>query len=90
MRTTFDLPDPLFRELKARAATHGLKMKDLVADLLGQGLRLVRSSEQAVSRSPLPVARKLTGRRLPAMTNAQVARVLDADDVKRIGHGRRR
>lgn len=30
MRTTIDLPDPLFRELKAVAARRGISLKNLV------------------------------------------------------------
>jgi hypothetical protein len=30
MRTTLDLPDPLFRQLKAYAAARGLKLKDVL------------------------------------------------------------
>ena len=38
MRTTLDLPDPLFRRLKARAALEGLSLKDLIADYVSAGL----------------------------------------------------
>jgi hypothetical protein len=34
MRTTLDLPDPLFRELKARSALRGMLLKDFVAETL--------------------------------------------------------
>lgn len=34
MRTTIDLPDPLFREVKATAASRGLKIKDFIAHSL--------------------------------------------------------
>ncbi len=34
MRTTIDLPDPLFREVKATAASRGLKLKDFIAAAL--------------------------------------------------------
>ncbi|MEI6675622.1 MAG: hypothetical protein WCO57_10625 [Verrucomicrobiota bacterium] len=39
MRTTFDLPDPLFREVKIRAVQQGVKLKDLVASYIEMGLR---------------------------------------------------
>ena len=39
MRTTFDLPDPLFREVKTRAVQQGVKLKDLVASYIEMGLR---------------------------------------------------
>jgi hypothetical protein len=34
MRTTIDLPDALYREVKATAAARGMKMKDFVSSSL--------------------------------------------------------
>jgi len=34
MKTTIDIPDPLFRRAKSHAAEHGQTLKDLVADAL--------------------------------------------------------
>ena len=38
MKTTFDLPDDLVREVKLRAVVQGRTVKDLVAEFLRQGL----------------------------------------------------
>jgi virulence-associated protein VagC len=38
MRTTIDLPDELFRQLKARAALEGVSMKTMVLGFVEQGL----------------------------------------------------
>lgn len=38
MKTTLDLPDPLMRRVKIRAASEGRKLKDLVSDLIQRGL----------------------------------------------------
>lgn len=38
MRTTLDLPDPLMRRIKVKAAQEDRKLKDLVAELLEAGL----------------------------------------------------
>lgn len=38
MRTTLDLPDPLMRRVKIRAASEGRKLKEIFADLLEKGL----------------------------------------------------
>ncbi|OIP21615.1 MAG: hypothetical protein AUK52_08095 [Comamonadaceae bacterium CG2_30_60_41] len=40
MKTTLDLPDELVREAKLRALMQGRTLRDLVADLLRQGLGL--------------------------------------------------
>lgn len=40
MKTTLELLDELMRELKTRAAVHGRKLKDVVAEALRTGLML--------------------------------------------------
>jgi hypothetical protein len=39
MRTTVDLPDPLFRELKSLAAKRGTSLKDVIRHAVEQELR---------------------------------------------------
>ena len=81
MRTTLDLPDPLFRELKARSALRGVKLKDFVADLLAAGLD--RKDQSAPrTRSPLPVIRKATGVSHPLLSNREIEALLGAEDAK--------
>jgi hypothetical protein len=83
MRTTLDLPDPIFRELKTRAARQGVKMKELVTTFIEDGLRGSKSARAQVppARSPLPAARPATGASIPALSNAQIAEILDAEDA---------
>ena len=38
MKTTLDLPDPLMRRVKIRAASEGRKLTELIAELLEAGL----------------------------------------------------
>jgi len=38
MKTTLDLPDPLMRQVKIRAATQGRKLKEEIAYLLERGM----------------------------------------------------
>ena len=38
MKTTFDLPEPLLRELEARAAQEGRSLHDFIAEALAAGL----------------------------------------------------
>jgi predicted DNA-binding ribbon-helix-helix protein len=84
MRTTLDLPDALFRELKAQAALRGMKLKDLLTLLVEQGLREKRSVLR--SRSPLPVARRaIAGRVTPAQPNTVLNKILDDEDAQRLG-----
>ena len=38
MRTTLDLPDPLMRRVKIKAASEGKKLKEVMAELIEAGL----------------------------------------------------
>jgi len=49
MKTTLDLPDALFREVKVCAVLEGWKLEDAVAELLRRGL-----AASEVPDSPLP------------------------------------
>lgn len=84
MRTTVDLPDGLFRRVKARAALDGVTLKELIARLVDQGMR--RSTRppdgsQERARSELPVARAATGRPLPDLGHSELQAILEAEDV---------
>lgn len=46
MRTTVDIPDELFRQVKARAALRGLKLKEYVAEALRASLIDQRQSSE--------------------------------------------
>ncbi len=45
MKTALDLPDDLMRDIRIEAASLGVKLKDLVADLLREGIRTRRSAQ---------------------------------------------
>lgn len=81
MRTTLELPDPLFRELKAQSALRGVKLKDFVAELLQSGLARGVSPTEPRPRSPLPLIRKATGLRHPAYSNREIDALLVAEDA---------
>ena len=83
MRTTIDLPDELFRQVKAKAALDGTKLKDLVARYVEQGLKGTPPPTAPFrrQRSELPVARAATGHTLPALTNAEIQRILDEEEA---------
>jgi hypothetical protein len=78
MRTTLDLPDDLFRQLKARAALMGTTVKELLTSYVENGLR--QSSRPAARRrSALPIIPR--GRKVVANVNADaMARIDDAED----------
>jgi hypothetical protein len=87
VRTTIDLPDELFRRAKSRAALDGLKLKDLIARYVEEGLHHSEAAQtlpQERTRSPLPVIEKAaTGRLIPAVSRAELARIeIDEDLAK--------
>jgi len=84
MRTTIDLPDDLIRQVKARAALDGLRLKDLITRFVEQGLKQGAPNTRA-KRSDLPVARAATTQSLPALDNAEIDRLLNEDEIP---HGR--
>lgn len=46
MRTTVDIPDPLYREMRVRAATEGTTLRELILD----GIAIKLGSGNAVAR----------------------------------------
>ena len=85
MRTTLDLPDETFRQLKAQAALSGLKLKDLVTQFIERGLAAgAIQSASPRQRLPLPVAilRDPNAPPRPALTNADLEAILDEQDLE--------
>jgi hypothetical protein len=55
MRTTVDIPDPIYRKLKARAAIEGSSVKHLV--LQGVEIELGEQRPKRIRRVKLPIVR---------------------------------
>jgi hypothetical protein len=55
MRTTVDIPDPVYRRLKTRAASEGRSAKELILQGVEQVLK--RSHRKARRRVRLPIVR---------------------------------
>lgn len=83
MRTTLDLPDPLMRELKARAALEGVKLKDYFTNIVQAALERPVRTGAAPQRSPVPVFHRAKSRPMPVMSNADLYAKLDAEDAAR-------
>jgi hypothetical protein len=82
LRTTIDLPDHLFRQAKAKAALDGIRLKDLITRFVELGLQGGPvTAAPPRRRSELPVARPATGRPLPALSNADLQRLLDDEEI---------
>ncbi len=48
MRTTIDLPDPLYKQVKALAAVRGLKLKQLITNALAELVRRDTDSSEDI------------------------------------------
>ncbi len=82
MRTTIDLPDDLYRALKARAALSGTTMRQMLMRLIEQGLRQ-QTAQGPLSprrREPPPVLVPPRGRPIPAVPRAQLLRIEEEED----------
>jgi hypothetical protein len=79
MRITHEIPDPLFREVKARAAQSGLKLKELLTRYIEAGLKAphLQSPQLRPKRAPLPTSREPTGVPHRAYSNAELQEILD-------------
>jgi hypothetical protein len=78
MRTTIDLPEGLYRELKTRAALEGVTMKDLVRSMVESGLccsaPVARSTAERPNPPSLSIGHSLKGVRF---SNAGLFELLD-------------
>jgi plasmid stability protein len=98
MKTTFDLPPDLVRELKLRAVHEGRKLKDVAADLLKRGLASPETTAQKklakpkieIQASGLPVVRCAANAPATRMTASELLALeqqsLVDDDLERLGH----
>lgn len=82
MRTTLDLPDPLFREVKARAAQSGLKLKELLTRNIEAGLRARPLPAAPLDRGPSADFRRAFRRCPPGLSNAELQALIDDEDIE--------
>jgi hypothetical protein len=91
VKTTLEIPDDLFREMKAAAALRGIKLKDFVTDAIsGHLARMKRADSRWSQRLPPP----------PKVANREIRRIhqliqreserIDAEDwVRRVSWEKR-
>ena len=72
MRTTIDLPDPVFRRLKAAAALQGTSLKDLILRAVEKELTGARTKR---GRIRFPLIRSKEPGTL-SLSNAQIDEIL--------------
>jgi hypothetical protein len=85
MRTTLDLPDEMFRQVKARAAIEGTTLKDLLARYVQSGLRQTDPpARRLLKRSKLPIIKSRGERVIPNLTPERQARLEEEEDLAKL------
>jgi hypothetical protein len=77
MKTTIEIPDPLFRQAKARAALEGKSLRELFEYGLRLALQTPRDAT-AGKRAAFPLIR--SGENTRKLTDEQVAAALNTDE----------
>ena len=86
MRTTIEIPDDLFRALKARAGLTGVTLRKLVQGLIEQGLRPTTGRSNSANRhSGPPVIIPRRGVKIPAVSRAETRRIEEREDEAKHG-----
>ena len=85
MRTTIDLPDELYRTLKARAAMSGVTMRELIMLLLERGLAQaqIEQPQRTERRPPPPVIIPVTGEPI-SITPEDIHRLEEEEDLEKL------
>ena len=76
MKTTIEIPDPLFRQAKARAAMDGLTLRDLF--VRGLQLAVQTPSTTTKQRAAFPLIR--AAKSAPPLTDEQIYMALNTDE----------
>lgn len=85
MRTTIDLPDDIYRQLKARAALEGRTVRETVTEYVVEGLRHTRTSSPGRGRSePLLILFPDTGKPLPNLSPDDLRAIEEEEDLERV------
>jgi hypothetical protein len=81
MRTTVDLPDDLYRALKARAGLSGTTLRQLIRRLIEQGLHSPTAEADLARRhSPPPVIIPPRGLPIPALSRSELTLLEEEED----------
>jgi hypothetical protein len=86
MRTSLDIPDPLFKHLKTRAAQEGRTLRDLVIELVERGLtarEVVDPQKRFEARPPVIPNQGPLQLDLSKLTNADLYELINEEDDER-------
>jgi hypothetical protein len=89
MRTTLDLPDELFRQVKAKAALEGTRLKHLLTRYVENGLRQP-AHRRSTQRSELPVIKRRGKQIIPNLTAQRQSKLEEEEDLAKLRRSFRR
>ncbi len=78
MRTTIELPTPLFRDVKAVSAARGTTLKEFITQAVQQALTSPDESRR-MDRPPVPRGK----RTIRARSNREIAEMFAPDDLRK-------
>jgi hypothetical protein len=78
VRTTIELPTPLFRDIKAATAARGTTLKEFITEAARRALQASEESPR-MDRPPVPRGK----RAIRARSNRELAELLDAEDLRK-------
>jgi hypothetical protein len=90
MKTTLEIPDALYREIKIRAARDGVKIKDLVTQTLSAGLKQPAPKSPAKKKSVFPIFHGPGGPLLQQKELRSLSFLDEQDDLERYQRSLRR
>ena len=82
MRTTIEFPDLLFHRAKRAAAERRITLRELMTEALERALDGESPSARRMVGPPVTMA---AAPRVPALTNAEIAALLEAGDLEKAG-----
>jgi hypothetical protein len=83
MKTTLEIPDPIFKRAKARAAMEGIKLKDLVAAALaGYLARPKGDAPTGPGVCPFPLVSGKGGPLLKHLDHETIAHLQEEEDLE--------
>ena len=80
MRTTIDIPDPVFRQAKATAALKGLSLKSFIIDAINHQLGATNTSLSEKNRVNFPLVPSNKPSSIN-LTNDRVAKILEEEEI---------
>jgi hypothetical protein len=81
MRTTIDLPDPLFHRAKLAAVQRRLSLKRLIADALEAALAEVPAASRRMTAPPIRLG---LAEPVPALSNLSAAAMMDEEELAKL------